>query len=303
MVQRSDNPSKRPPEEAQAHGGIPGREERKAQRKRESTGRAKTGFIFALAVIACVVASEISTVVLVAVLAAFCSVEVCELLRFDSKIPNQWIGVTFAVLYPLIYVWMGIFGFVLLTMILVGSVLAWYVFYHRARITDVAVTVFSAVYPGLMLSSLVMIRMSVPGIWGGVLTLVVIFSVWANDTMAYVWGSRLGRHRMAPRISPKKSWEGCVAGLVGSVVIWMLMPFIPGVHLSYLASVLSAVVVGLFSVLGDLAESRLKRAAGKKDSGKLLPGHGGFLDRCDALILGSAASAICLTLCGVITII
>ncbi len=272
------------------------------KRKRQSTGRFKTGLIFAVSVLACLLISDITTLIAVAVLAALCSFEMCGLLRSDSKLPNDWIAVGGAALYPFAYFFFGIKGLWLLTLILVAVVLAWYVFYSRARITDIGVTVFAALYTGMLLSSLVIIRGAVPGIWGGVFAATVIFSVWANDTMAYVWGSRLGRHRLAPRISPKKSWEGCVAGIIGSIAIWMIMPFIPGVHLGYVAAAITAVVSGVFAVLGDLAESRIKRAAGMKDSGHLLPGHGGFLDRCDALILGSAASAVCLVLFGVVVL-
>ncbi len=270
------------------------------RRKRQSTGRFKTGLVFSVVVLACLLASDISTVALVVALAALCSFELFALLRSDAKLPNEWIGVTGSALYPVMYVWLNIEGILLLTLILTVIIMVWYVFSPQARVTDAAVTVFGALYTGLMLTSMVIIRTSIDGIWGGFLAVAVVFSVWANDTMAYVWGSRLGSHKMAPRISPKKSWEGCVAGLVGSVVIWMAVPFIPGVSIPFAGAVVCGVVSGVFSVLGDLAESRVKRAAGKKDSGTLLPGHGGFLDRCDALIMGSAASAMCLIIAGVV---
>ncbi len=269
---------------------------------KKSTGRFKTGLIFSVLVLLCLLLSEISTVILAAVLAALCAFEMFSLLRIDAKLPNEWMGVTAAALYPLSFVWFRIEGFLLLTLILTATVMVWYVASPKARITDAAATVFGSLYTGLMLSSLVIIRTGIPGFWGGCLATAVVFAVWASDTMAYVWGSRLGRHRMAPRISPKKSWEGCVAGLIGSVVIWLAIPFIPGVYIDFPVAILCGIISGIFAVLGDLAESRIKRAAGKKDSGSLLPGHGGFLDRCDALIMGGASSAICLIFAGVITI-
>lgn len=268
----------------------------------ESTGRFRTGFIFSASVLACLLISRATTVIMVAVIAALCCMELCALLRSDAKLPNEWIAVVAAVLYPFSYVWMELDGCLLLTMVLVIVSLIWYVAYPLARITDVAVTVFCAIYTGLLLSSLVVVRSTLPGIWGGVMAAVVVFSVWANDTMAYVWGSRLGRHRMAPRISPNKSWEGCVAGLIGSVAIWIIMCFVPGVNLPLYAAVICGLISGSCAVLGDLTVSRIKRAAGKKDSGHALKGHGGFLDRCDALILGSATSVVCLMFFGVLIV-
>ena len=291
-ARRADAPAKgRKP--AQAPAGQGGG-------KRQSTGRFKTGLIFSLAVVICTLASDISTAILCAALAVLCAYELFGLLRSDAKLPNEWIGVTAAALCPLVYFWLGMMGILLLVLVLVVGTAGWYVMYARARFTDVSATVFGALYTGMLLTSYVVIRTAVPGIWGGVLTVAVILSIWANDTMAYVWGSRLGRHRMAPRISPKKSWEGCIAGLVGSIVIWEILPFIPGVEIAAIPAAICAVVTGICSIIGDLVESRIKRAAGKKDSGTLLKGHGGFFDRCDAMILGGAAAAVCLMVCGVV---
>lgn len=274
--------------------------EKKERHGHSSTGRFKTGFIFSGSVLACTLIGDITTLIMVMVLAGFCTYELCALLRSDAKLPNEWIAVVAAVLYPPCYYWFGISGFLPLTIIVCIAALVWYVAYPRARITDVAGTVFSSLYTGMMLTSLVIVRMALPGIWGGLLATIVIFSVWTNDTMAYAWGSRLGRHRMAPRISPKKSWEGCVAGIIGSFAIWMFAPFIPGVTLTFVDAGVIGIVSGMLAVLGDLSESRIKRAAGKKDSGNALPGHGGFFDRCDALILGSAAAAVMLMLFGIV---
>jgi phosphatidate cytidylyltransferase len=117
------------------------------------------------------------------------------------------------------------------------------------------------------------------------LSLVLVGSVWLNDVAAYFVGSLTGRHKMAPHISPKKSWEGFAAGMVASVGVWALVPLLPGAVLGWIPALTTGVAVALSSVVGDLAESRMKREAGVKDSGTSLPGHGGFLDRLDSLIL------------------
>jgi phosphatidate cytidylyltransferase len=114
---------------------------------------------------------------------------------------------------------------------------------------------------------------------------ILVFVVtWANDTLAFFAGRAFGRHRLLERISPKKTWEGFAGGAVGSVagafaVKALLLPAEPA--WACLAMAAGGAVVG---PAGDLAESLIKRGAGVKDSGRLIPGHGGLLDRIDALL-------------------
>lgn len=110
----------------------------------------------------------------------------------------------------------------------------------------------------------------------------IIFIVWANDIGAYLFGVSLGRHRLFERISPKKSWEGFIGGVICAVGVGILMSRIMNAPL-WLWGV-AGLIIALSSVFGDLIESMLKRSAGVKDSGNLIPGHGGVLDRFDALI-------------------
>ena len=115
----------------------------------------------------------------------------------------------------------------------------------------------------------------------------IVFSVWINDTMAYLVGSFIGRTPFS-KISPKKTWEGTIGGIILCVVVITLLG-----RLSIAASVSSshwsaiALIVAVFGTLGDLFESKLKRMAGLKDSGKIMPGHGGFLDRFDSLLVAT----------------
>ncbi len=107
--------------------------------------------------------------------------------------------------------------------------------------------------------------------------------VWANDIFAYLVGVSIGRHKMAPRISPHKSWEGFAGGIVGATVVSALAGrFLVGGDVWLWTGF--GLVVALAAVGGDLVESSLKRAAGVKDSGRMLPGHGGLLDRFDATL-------------------
>jgi len=181
------------------------------------------------------------------------------------------------------------------TTLIVASI-GWHVAFRQVRLVDTATTVFGAMYVGFMLAHLVLVRELD---YGTELTLAVILSVWANDVFAYLIGSTLGRHKMAPNISPHKSWEGFAAGAAATVLVWIGIYFVADPPVSLLWLALVGIALSLAAVVGDLAESRFKREAGVKDSGNLLPGHGGALDRFDSLILVSVVAYYFLVWAGV----
>jgi phosphatidate cytidylyltransferase len=113
--------------------------------------------------------------------------------------------------------------------------------------------------------------------------LTVLLGVWGFDSAAFFSGRYLGRHKLAPHISPGKTWEGVFGGLVLSIMAALLFTVFPLGVPWYLAVVLG-VLLGVFAVLGDLAESLIKRQTHVKDSGQFMPGHGGLLDRIDSLL-------------------
>ncbi|MCL1846794.1 MAG: phosphatidate cytidylyltransferase [Coriobacteriia bacterium] len=254
--------------------------------------RVLTGAIFAILVVGLTLLSTITTVIMTSALSGLCAFELFRMLRSDAKLPNEILGTTVAALYPIAYALLHFNGLLSLTVLFATILLIWYVFYTPARITDVAITLFGACYTGLMLSSLVMIREVVPGFWGGVLVVGILISVWGNDMFAYLVGSKIGKHPMAPRISPKKSWEGFIAGMLCSVGVWCLFLLIPGLELTLAWAIVGGLACGWVGILGDLVESRIKRSTGFKDSSNLLPGHGGFLDRCDSLIVVGAVASL-----------
>ncbi|HIT44796.1 MAG TPA: phosphatidate cytidylyltransferase [Candidatus Aphodovivens excrementavium] len=258
--------------------------------------RFRTGFVYVAVSVICVVASEWTTLLLLMLTAGISAGEFYYMLRSDAKLPNEMLGIIGAVLYPLSVFFFGIVGVVYVSLALLLALITWYVFWMRARVADVGVSYFGAVYTGALLSGLVLVRGELPDPWGGLLVLGIFLSVWANDSFAYLFGSKFGKHKLAPRTSPKKSWEGFIAGLVASMIFWVLMSFIPGVHMSIPLAALFGCICGLAGVLGDLAESRIKRNSGFKDSGTIMPGHGGLLDRCDSLFLVSVVSAMLLIL-------
>jgi phosphatidate cytidylyltransferase len=140
--------------------------------------------------------------------------------------------------------------------------------------------VLAWLYCGLLIAAVVGLRLS-----HGVGWVIMAFVVtWANDTFAYFAGLLLGRHPLNARVSPKKTWEGFAGGAVGSILgaVAVRALLLPGVSLgSVVALGAGGAVLG---PMGDLVESLLKRASGVKDSGRLIPGHGGLLDRIDALL-------------------
>ncbi len=116
----------------------------------------------------------------------------------------------------------------------------------------------------------------------GILPLVIILSIWINDTMAYIVGSVIGKTPMS-NISPKKTWEGTVGGAIFCVIIIALLQKLLGIS----GWIMIPTICAIFGTLGDLLESKLKRMANVKDSGSILPGHGGFLDRFDSFLIAT----------------
>ena len=146
---------------------------------------------------------------------------------------------------------------------------------------DGAITLFGVLYLGLTLGTLSMTRLLPLGEW---LIFFLLLVTWASDTGAYLVGTLCGRHRLAPTISPKKTVEGLVGGLIAAIIAgyaarWWFLPDLSGLDCLILATLLT--ITGLW---GDLTESAMKRSVGMKDSGGILPGHGGMLDRLDSLL-------------------
>jgi len=146
---------------------------------------------------------------------------------------------------------------------------------------NIAFSTFSLAYYSFFLSSIYYISFE-----GGDYTNTIVFAIialtWTNDTMAYMVGSKVGRTKMFERMSPKKTWEGTIGGILFTVLVAFIIYhffgiFTPAVWLGL------AIIIGIFGTLGDLVESMLKRSYTMKDTGSLLPGHGGLLDRFDSL--------------------
>ena len=157
-------------------------------------------------------------------------------------------------------------------------------------VKNIAYSVFGLLYISLPLALLVDLRtrwteaeyqlsMTIP--------LLIIFSIWINDTMAYIVGSIIGKTPLST-ISPKKTWEGTIGGILLTIIVMALLAYLTG-RIAPLRAGIMAALAAVTGTFGDLFESKLKRMAGVKDSGQIMPGHGGFLDRFDSLLFAAVA--------------
>jgi phosphatidate cytidylyltransferase len=199
-----------------------------------------------------------------------------------------WLGVALAVglpfLAPLGLVWQAV-PMVLVGFLLVSSGVE--VFTSGDLVAgagDVPRLLFGFVYGSVLLSCLGLVRQFPNGAWWVLLACTVS---WGNDTGGYFFGRAFGKHKLHPRVSPGKTWEGFFGGMVTTIGFTFIVRFLGMPELTPLDCVLIAVPASLLGPLGDLSESLLKRAYGVKDSGVFMPGHGGMLDRIDALIFNA----------------
>jgi phosphatidate cytidylyltransferase len=234
-----------------------------------------------------------------ALVAALAGWEFLDLAKQKGTSPSR-IGVIIAilVLFAGTYEWpdqtaaiLGILVFLLLVVCTFTSPI------ERA-LPEASVAMFCLLYTGFTLISLPALHAQANG---PSLVVFLLCCVWAGDTAALYVGKPFGRHKLAPRLSPQKTWEGSIASVAGSLLATGLLLWIAdflarwnSVALSYADEVwwywlILAVIVNIAAQVGDLAESAFKRSAGVKDSGTLLPGHGGILDRVDALLLAAPA--------------
>ncbi|MEL6612527.1 MAG: phosphatidate cytidylyltransferase [Bacteroidota bacterium] len=225
------------------------------------------------------------------VAAVLAQLEVMQMAEARGEVqPNRWLGGALGALaaaWPLVpYA----------TDVLVVGLLVLLVAELKRRtvrpLENVAVTSFSVFYPAGLFGFLVALREGpddpVLGFW---LAASVFLMVWAADSLAYftgkTWSSFAKTHPLFPRVSPKKTWEGSLGGFLGAVAAIAILKTWAVPVLSWLDVAVLGFIAGALSQLGDLAESLFKRAAGVKDSAGYLPGHGGLMDRFDALLVAA----------------
>lgn len=156
----------------------------------------------------------------------------------------------------------------------------------RQPVYDVALAVFGGLYIGWLGSYLIAVRMLAEGAY---LTIFLYGCVAVSDSAAFFVGRQWGTHKMTPRVSPKKSWEGYAGSIAGGVVFGALAGGLPHSNvLTYGHGAILGLLIGTLGTVGDLAISAIKRQVGAKDSSHLIPGHGGILDRTDSVLVAAA---------------
>ena len=203
-------------------------------------------------------------------------------------VSEVWSLTAFGLLWTLLFILSPHFDYdftvpLLLTSAIVLS-LVWLVLYSQKEgvFLGWVWAIAGILYVGWLLSFLVSLRLDAGRNW----VFFALFTTFGSDTIAFFVGRALGRHRLAPSISPNKTWEGAIGGVFGAIIVSLLftLPTPLNLPLSYGQTILLGLLVSVFGQFGDLVESLLKRNMGVKESGSMVPGHGGFLDRTDSVV-------------------
>jgi phosphatidate cytidylyltransferase len=260
--------------------------------------RGLSGLVLLAVVVGATLWSKWSFGALLLIIMIGCVVEFYKLCRARGYAPMIGIGLASSVaLFGLgfaVFICMGsgvtleigtlVTGGLLCLLLIIPTVLVSEL-WHRSEtpIANVATTFAALLYVALPMTLLLFIPQLLSGKWEATTVLCYIALIWVNDVFAYLVGVAIGRHRMCERISPKKSWEGFFGGVIAAIGAGLLCGHLLGGDLLVWGGL--AAVVAITGVAGDFVESMFKRSAQVKDSGAIMPGHGGFLDRFDALIL------------------
>lgn len=260
--------------------------------------RAVTGLTFAAVVIGCIFAHPYSFAILFVVISIFCLKELFTHAQKDENTGQKqfrmWAGIAMSII-PLVMVdylllqQMSVQQYIVPLLFLLPVLVFLFFIYELFTKTEAPFTNIAMLVLGLFYIIVPFILLSFVGIgnqgFRPALAFGMLILVWANDTTAYMAGSKIGKNKFFPRISPKKTWEGTISGGVGSLIASGLCFLVfPGVGLSLIEWLGLGLLIAVFGPLGDLVESMFKRSLGIKDTGTILPGHGGFLDRFDAFI-------------------
>ena len=257
--------------------------------------RVLTGILFVIVLLGSIVLSEYASSILFFVIILLCQREFYNFFKATDIHPQKLIGIIGGLAFFLISVILDKTGLaestLFLILPLVFLIFVFELFRNKANpIANIGYTVLGIIYIAIPFTLLHEISYyknnEFTEIYSYQVLLGYFFVLWANDTGAYFVGRSLGKHKLFERISPKKTWEGSVGGAISGLIVgyinYLLFP-----DLSLISWIGLSIIVIIFGSLGDLVESLFKRSLGIKDSGNLLPGHGGVLDRFDGIFISA----------------
>ena len=226
---------------------------------------------------------------MLAVLSVVSTGGVFDLLRAHGQHKKKISSIAYLanlVFYLLIALKIESFFIVEMIIIFLMLLMVYVVAYPDYKFTDVAIPLVAFIYAGVFMSYIYRIRESEAGVY---LVFIIFISSWLCDTFAYFSGVFLGKHKAFPKLSPKKTWEGCFGGVIGATVVALVLSIIFSDKLTGFSQPVLMVTVIVFvssilSIFGDLSASAIKRENNIKDYSNLIPGHGGIMDRFDSVI-------------------
>jgi phosphatidate cytidylyltransferase len=220
--------------------------------------------------------------VLILLAAILGSYELFSMLAQGNYRPASWIGYPWVV--ALVLSFSPLLAAVPLSFLIYAGIIAVFIYAMYQTEKPLATWVSTStgvIYLGVLLGHVLGLRLLPGGFWWVTLAALV---TWGNDTVAYFVGVTVGKHKMWPRLSPKKSWEGTVGGWIGAGLIGAGIGHFSPLALGWQTGAFIGMACGVLALYGDLSISLVKRQVGAKDSGRLFPGHGGMLDRLDSLL-------------------
>jgi phosphatidate cytidylyltransferase len=215
--------------------------------------------------------------------------EFSNLVKNKKIFANNWLGIPFIIVLLLneFFHYLDIYFLILIIIILLSAI---ELFRNKgSAIQNIGTTLLGIFYIGFFSDALLSLRELYPRIdylyaRGGYLIIAILAAIWICDSAAFFGGLSFGKHKLFPRVSPKKSWEGAIFGFIFAVLTMLLAKVIILDYLSWSSIIILGIIIGTIGQIGDLVESLFKRDAGVKDSSGLIPGHGGIFDRFDSLL-------------------
>ncbi|MDD3172920.1 MAG: phosphatidate cytidylyltransferase [Herbinix sp.] len=212
--------------------------------------------------------------------------ELYRVVNINKAFPGILGYVAGIIYYLMVYFRMQQFNLMLFILFLMLLMFAYVFGFPKYKTEQIAVSFLGLFYVSIMLSYIYQVRMLKDGI---ILVWLIFIGAWGSDTCAYCVGMLIGKHKVAPKLSPKKSIEGCIGGFLGAALLGFLFATIfreriHGIQNPQLAFAIIGAASSIISQIGDLAASAIKRNHEIKDYGKLIPGHGGVMDRFDSII-------------------